>query len=126
MKNLIDFVTSSDSNLVLAFVVLLIAALFLYSFLKKIISSLKEIKIQNNPLSLSAEHIGRYFKILKIKEKKGIIYLGYGPTIEHPFGVGGGWFKIDKIPEELRNECAVIFLEKGLKDAVVVTKGPNF
>jgi len=126
MKNLFNFATSSNSNLLLAIVVLFLAVIFLLSFYKKIINLLKEKNLQNNPLSFGAKHKDYYFKILKINTKKGIVYLGYNPTVERPYGVGGGWFKIDKIPEELRNEYSVIHLEKGFKDEVVFTKGPNF
>lgn len=126
MKNLFDFVTGSSTNLFLVCIFLFFVVFFIISISKKFTSFFKEMKLQKHPLSFGVEHINCYFKILKINEKKGIIYLGYNPTVPHPFGVGGGWFNINNIPKELRNECSVIFVNKGTKDDYVCNKGPIF
>jgi hypothetical protein len=127
MKNLVDFVAGLNPYLLVTgaiLIVLLLVAMF--SLIKKIFVMREENKQQNHPMSFGVEHTECFFKILKIDEKKGIIYLGYNPSIQHPFGIGGGWFKIDKIPVGLRNEYSVLKVKKGLKDEVIFYKGPIF
>ncbi len=127
MKNLVDLMAGLNPYLLVTgaiLIALLLVAVF--SLIKKILFLRKEKKLQNHPLFFSIEHTDCFFKILKINEKKGIIYLGYNPSIQHPFGIGGGWFKIDKIPVELRSEYSVLSLKKGLKDEVIFFKGPIF
>ena len=90
----------------------------------KVISYLKSKRKQRYATLLGSEHVGRYFKIIKIEH--GVVLLGLDPTTEWPSGIGEVWFKSDKIPVELLEELSVIHVEDNSDGGIIVNKGPTF
>ncbi|MDQ1282020.1 MAG: hypothetical protein QG630_371 [Patescibacteria group bacterium] len=67
-----------------------------------------------------------FFKILKNDKENNLVFLGYAPNIENPFGKDPKWFKADNIPKELLVEFSVIKIIKNPDGKISVIEGPIF